>query len=75
MVDEIRHKKGKNYGLYLIIGIIMWLAGLAIFEPIVSLRESTIGEILFVGWWVYMLLGWIIFAIGCIKRFKYKYYL
>ncbi len=74
MGAESQNKKGSNYGLYLILGIIMWLIAFASFDPLVDLRNLLIGKILFVAWLVFLVTGWVIFMIGCIKRFKAKYY-
>lgn len=74
MEDEAQNRKGANYGLYLIVGIVIWIIAIASFDSIVSLQGLRIGEILFVIWWAFIVIGWIIFAIGCVKRFKWKYY-
>jgi hypothetical protein len=74
MEGEVQKRKGANYGLYLIVGVIIWLIALASFDSIISLRGLRIGEILFICWWIFIGIGWVIFVIGCVKRFKWKYY-
>ena len=74
MDDEVQNKRGADYGLYLAAGIVMWLIAFASFGLIINLRELRIGKILFVVWLVFIAIGWLIFAIGCVKRFKAKYY-
>ena len=67
-------RKGANYRLYLLVGVIMWLIASASFESITNLQGMRIGEILFIAWWIFVVIGWIVFMIGVVKRFKWKYY-